>query len=104
MSKGPKAGQDFDLTLFSGTQGVEAQPAIEQQRSFGTIVKGMSVCGDDLAPSDANGVQIFGFTNGFPSRSVSPGATFPKLPCATSPLVSSPFFAASELLKYSSSV
>src|SRR5438445_3216229 len=40
-----------------------------------------------------------GLMNGFSSLSFSPGATLPKLPCATRPSVVSPFLAASAFLK-----
>ncbi len=36
---------------------------IVQHRSFGTIARGSTVCVGPLSPSDAGGVQIFGFTN-----------------------------------------
>jgi hypothetical protein len=63
--RAPRAGQAFDVALFSGTQGTPAHPAVEQQHAFGTILKGMSVCTDEVAPTAADGDQIFGFTNGF---------------------------------------
>lgn len=37
--------------------------AVQQQRSFGTIAASSTVCVGPLAPSSADGVQIFGFTN-----------------------------------------
>jgi hypothetical protein len=36
---------------------------VQQERSFGTIAAGSTVCVGPLAPSTADGVQIFGFTN-----------------------------------------
>jgi hypothetical protein len=63
-TRAPRVAQDFDLTLNSGTVGAPAVADIEQQHSFGTILKGMTVCTGDVAPSDATGVQIVGFQNG----------------------------------------
>ena len=37
--------------------------AVQQQRSFGTIAAGSTVCVGPIAPSSSDGVQIFGFTN-----------------------------------------
>ena len=37
---------------------------VDQKRSFGTIAKGSTVCVGPLAPSTADGVQLFAFTNG----------------------------------------
>ena len=37
--------------------------AVQQQRSFGTITAGSTVCVGPLAPTSEDGVQIFGFTN-----------------------------------------
>ncbi|GIJ62801.1 hypothetical protein [Virgisporangium aurantiacum] len=34
-----------------------------QQRSFGTITRGARICVGPIAPTSADGVQIFGFTN-----------------------------------------
>jgi hypothetical protein len=65
VARGPKVGQDFDLLLKSAASGPPANPAVDQRRSFGTTVKGMITCSEDLEPTGVDGVQIFGFTNGF---------------------------------------
>jgi hypothetical protein len=49
--------------LFNATA-AQAVGSIDQKRAFGTITTGARVCVGPLAPSDTNGVQIFGFTNG----------------------------------------
>jgi hypothetical protein len=49
--------------LFNAT-GAQAAGSIDQKRAFGTITTGARVCVGPISPSDANGVQIFGFTNG----------------------------------------
>jgi len=57
------------LALAAGTFALVATtPAtaltVQQQRSFGTIARGTTACVGPLSPSAAQGVQIFGFTNG----------------------------------------
>jgi hypothetical protein len=37
--------------------------SVVQKRAFGTIATGSTVCVGPISPTDANGVQIFGFTN-----------------------------------------
>ncbi|GAB1693146.1 hypothetical protein [Krasilnikovia sp. M28-CT-15] len=52
------------LVLPGSTAGASTQAAtIDQKRAFGTVTNGSTVCVGPLSPSDANGVQIFGFTN-----------------------------------------
>ncbi|BFU43686.1 hypothetical protein [Krasilnikovia sp. MM14-A1004] len=56
------------LALTGSTAGASAQATtIDQKRAFGTVTNGATVCVGPLSPSDANGVQIFGFTNATPS-------------------------------------
>ena len=50
------------LTAFTPITSVHAQTVL-QQRSFGEITRGSTVCVGPLAPSSSSGVQIFGFTN-----------------------------------------
>ena len=47
------------LPISSG----RAQTTVLQQRAFGTITRGSTVCVGPLSPSDTQGVQIFGSTN-----------------------------------------
>ena len=44
--------------------GVANAVTVNQQRSFGTISSGTTACVGPLSPTSAEGVQIFGFTNG----------------------------------------
>jgi hypothetical protein len=63
------------LTLDTRTVSASVQDStstFQQQHSFGTIVRGSTVCVGPLSPTTAPdgstpGVQIFGFTNGQPS-------------------------------------
>jgi hypothetical protein len=49
--------------LFNASS-AHAAGTIDQKRAFGTITTGARICVGPISPSDANGVQIFGFTNG----------------------------------------
>jgi len=50
------------LLLAGSLPSVSAQ-TVDQQRAFGTITRGSTVCVGPLSPSSSAGVQIFGFIN-----------------------------------------
>jgi hypothetical protein len=66
VTRAPRGGQDYTIDLVSQEGGVPnpAPGDVQQQHEFGRIAQGTTACGGELAPSGADGVQIFGFTNG----------------------------------------
>jgi hypothetical protein len=55
------------VILVSSTAFASADTTVQSQSAFGTIARGTTVCVGNLVPTTADGVQIFGFTNGNPS-------------------------------------
>jgi hypothetical protein len=51
------------VALGGGALASAGATTVQQQHSSGTIATGSTVCVGPLAPSSADGVQIFGFTN-----------------------------------------
>jgi hypothetical protein len=51
-------------TALTIPTGATAAVDVRQQRSFGTITTGTTACVGPLSPTSAEGVQLFGFTNG----------------------------------------
>jgi hypothetical protein len=52
------------IFLGNGILTTSAQSnGFQQKRAFGTIARGSTVCIGPIAPTDATGVQLFGFTN-----------------------------------------
>ena len=55
------------IVLGSTTLASGQAVTVRSQSSFGTIAAGSTICVGNLSPTNAQGVQIFGFTNGQPS-------------------------------------